>query len=211
MINAQPQRPAQTFHQLIERINAGDSLAFDEFFARYDPKVRSVIRNRLRYYHHNLRSLYETGDFSNDIWSTLWQRMPALEVTDEREFFSQLCRITEDKIIDASRKQRARKRDFKREEPIYSGRDGSEGMELASHEPTPSKYAIASELDQAIDSKSANMGEEIQLICRLRKENYSNHEISQATGMHVRKIQRLLKQVFEFCKSYVQEPEPRGK
>lgn len=210
MINAQ-QPPSEAFKELIARIQSGDRMAFDEFFARYDPKVRSVIRNRLRNYHQKLRSLYETGDFSNDIWSTLWQRMPALSVEDESDFFWQLNRIAEDKIIDASRKQSARKRNVAREERIYPGIDGSSGMELASHEPTPSKYAIATELGEAIDSKSANLGEEFQLICRLKKENYSNHEIAQATGMHVRKIQRGLKLIQEKFHSYFQEPGQNGK
>lgn len=210
MINAQ-QPPGEAFKELIVRIQAGDRQAFDEFFVRYDPKVRSFIRNRLRNYHQRLRSLYETGDFSNDIWSTLWQRMPGLHVENETDFFCKLNRIAEDKIIDASRKQKARKRDVAREEPINAGIHGSAGMELASHEPTPSKYAIATELGEAIDSKSANLGEEYQLICRLKKENYSNHEIAEATGMHVRQIQRGLKQIKEKIHSYFQEPGQNGK
>ena len=205
------QQQSVSFTELIDRIKTGDRLAFEEFFARYDPKVRSVIRNRLRSYHHKLRSLYETGDFSNDIWSTLWQRMPALQVQDEKDFLSQLNRITEDKIIDAYRKQNARKRDIARQQPLHSGQDDGAGMELASHEPTPSKYAMATELGEAIDTKSANLGEEIQLICKLKKENYSNLEIAQATGMHVRKIQRGLKVFQNTLRSYFQEPRPDGK
>lgn len=186
---------SDSFEHLITRLNAGDQLAFDEFFLRYDPKVRSFIRNWRRLYHQKLRSLYDTGDFSNDVWSTLWLRIPSMHVANETDFLGYMSQIARDKIIDACRKQYTRKRDVSREMPMYQVDENGPAFEPTSHEPTPSQYAVAEEARETLTNESTILGEDSALIFRMKSENYTNQEIATATGIHPRRVQRILQSI----------------
>ena len=183
-----------SFNLLVNRVRQGDALAWTEFVEKYDPKLRSVIRSRLRMFSRKMRSVYDTCDFSSELWTTLMERLPSLKIQTETDFLTLMNHIAFQKIIDAARKQTAIKRDSNRDLPIYHSSDSFESaIEPRSQEPTPSQYAMAEEVRERLTQEADLMEEDSALIIRLKSQNYTNHEVAEATGMNLRKIQRLLK------------------
>jgi DNA-directed RNA polymerase specialized sigma24 family protein len=99
------------------------------------------------------------------------------------------------KIMDVMRKQMTQKRDSSREISLHEKTDIFRPMDPKSHEPTPSQYAMAEEVRQALTHESDEVDSDSALIMKLKSQNYTNHEISQSTGIHLRKVQRLLKNI----------------
>lgn len=182
------------FGQLVTRIRNGDQDAWEEFHRIYEPKLRSVIRHRLRIINRRMRTVYDTCDFTSELWKTIWVRLPGLQIKDEDDFIGFMTHVAWQKIIDASRKQTTQKRDSNRERSLYDhDPDESCGIEPASQEPTPSQYAMAEEVRNALERESEELDDDSALIIRLKSQDYTNHEVAEATGMHLRKVQRLLK------------------
>lgn len=184
----------ESFGQLVDRIRQGDPSAWDCFVKTYDPKLKSVIRNRLRLMNRRLRSIYDTGDFTSEIWKTLMVRLPSLQINDEAAFMGFMTHVAWQKIIDMSRKQTSRKRDSNRDVSIYDPHMERHSFDPKSHEPTPSQYAMAEEIRQELTRESEAVDGDCALIMKLKSQDYTNHEVAEATGMNLRKVQRLLKQ-----------------
>ncbi len=182
------------FGQLVSRIRSGDKEAWEEFHRIYEPKLRSVIRNRLRIINRRMRTVYDTCDFTSELWKTMWARLPGLQIQNEDDFIGFMSHVAWQKIVDASRKQTTQKRDSNRQRSLYEG-DAEERRipEPASPEPTPSQYAMAEEVRHALERESETLDDDSAIILRLKSQNYTNHEVAEATGIHLRKVQRLLK------------------
>ncbi len=182
------------FGQLVTRIRSGDKEAWEEFHRIYEPKLRSVIRNRLRIINRRMRTVYDTCDFTSELWKTMWARLPCLNIQNEADFINFMSHVASQKIVDVSRKQTTLKRDSKRQRSLYEGDPEERRIpEPASHEPTPSQYAMAEEVRFALEKESATLDDDSAIILRLKSQNYTNHEVAEATGIHPRKVQRLLK------------------
>jgi RNA polymerase sigma factor (sigma-70 family) len=184
----------ERFGQLVTRVRSGDQEAWGEFHRIYEPKIRRVIRNRLRNINKKMRTVYDTCDFTNEFWEVMCVRLPCIQLQNEDDFIEFMSHVAWQKIIDASRKQTTLKRDSNRELSLY-GHDPEDnvGLEPASHEPTPSQYAMAEETRSALERESEALDEDSALILRLKSQDYTNHEVAEATGIHLRKVQRLLK------------------
>ena len=184
-------QPVQSeFLILLEQARQGDSLAWHELHRIYNPKIKRVIRNRLQSINNRVRDLYDTCDFSSELWQVLYSRLPALSINSETDLLSFMCKVAQDKINDATRRRMACKRNSSRTRSLDAADDEPGGMDPPSHEPTPSKYAIAKELSHTIDLESRRMGDEISLIMQLKTQDYTNQEVSAKTGINLRKIQR---------------------
>jgi RNA polymerase sigma factor (sigma-70 family) len=185
-------QPIQSeFLTLLEQARQGDSFAWNELYRIYNPKIKRVIRNRLQSINNRVRDLYDTCDFSSELWQVLYSRLPALSINSETDLLSFMCKVAQDKINDATRRRMACKRNSSRTRSLDAvAADEPGGMDPPSHEPTPSKYAIAKELSHTIDSESRLMGDEISLIMQLKTQDYTNQEVSAKTGINLRKVQR---------------------
>lgn len=182
------------FQMLVDRVKHGDPLAWHQFVEQYDPKLRRVIRNRLRLFSRKMRSVYDTGDFSSELWATLMQRLPSLQIQNESDFLALMNQIAFQKIVDASRKQTAIKRDSNRDRSVIIESDQNVRLfEPQSHEPSPSQYAMAEEVKEQLTQEAGLIEGDSALIIRLKSQNYTNHEVAEATGINIRKIQRVLK------------------
>lgn len=184
------------FGQLVTRVRGGDHEAWDEFHRLYEPKLRSVIRNKLRIADGRVRNIYDTCDFSSELWRLLWVRLPVIQIRNEEDLFSFMTDLAKKKIIDISRKQHAQKRDSKRQRLLDYDAEGATSTQLKSHEPTPSQYAMAEETLDKLERESKALNDDSALILQLKsRQNLTNHEVSEATGMDMRKVQRLLKKL----------------
>jgi DNA-binding IclR family transcriptional regulator len=52
---------------------------------------------------------------------------------------------------------------------------------------------MAEEVRERLTHEAGLIESDSALIIRLKSQNYTNHEVAEATGMNLRKIQRLLK------------------
>ena len=183
-----------SFVNLVDRVRQGDPLAWEFFVKTYDPKLKSVIRNRLKLMNRKMCTIYDTADFSSELWKTLMVRLPNLQISDEADFMGFMSHVAWQKILDVSRKQTAHKRDSNRAYSMNDPHLGYANMDPASHEPTPSQYAMAEEVRLALTKESEIVDSDSAIIMRLKSQDYTNYEVSQKTGMNLRKVQRLLKQ-----------------
>lgn len=181
---------------LVDRVRQGDAFAWEELHRIYNPKLRRVIRAKLRAMNNRVRDLYDTCDFSSELWGVLYSKLPSLQISSESDLLGFLTKAAQDKICDATRRQTASKRNSSRTCSLESSADeDSGGIEPPSHEPTPSKYAMANELTDAIHSQCNEMGFDSSLIMQLKTQHYTNQEVSEQTGIHVRKVQRVVNEL----------------
>ena len=174
---------------LFARAREGDQEAWRALFARCYPKVIRVIRRRLNGSSMAMRSLYDSADFANDVWKSLAAKSDRFDFPTEDQLMAFLTQEAERKLIDEHRRLHTQKRDVEREVRVEAV--GSKGLPLAlrSPDPTPSQVAQRDEARQRLmDGKS----EDQRLVIELRDHGYTNEEISERTGWHIRKVQRFL-------------------
>ena len=179
----QPDSSIPDDNGLFARARAGDQAAWTELFETYYPKVIRVIRRKLN--SPSIRSLYDSTDFASDVWKSLAANADRLDFPTMDSLMGFLVKVAENKLADEMRRQSTRKRDRNRDRP------DSDQRALASSDPTPSAFAQERErLDQILGRADDEQGRE---VIRLKRLGYSNEEIAERLGWHVRKVQRFLK------------------
>jgi RNA polymerase sigma factor (sigma-70 family) len=175
---------------LLVRARAGDQEAWEELFRTCYPKVVRVVRRKL---YPPMRSLYDSTDFASDVWKSLAAKFDRFDFASIDSFMAFLKQAAEQKVIDEYRRRHTLKRDVDLERPLDSG-NGHDASALASGEPTPSQVAQASEgWEQLVAGLSTPERE----VVDLKRQEYTNEEISERTGWHVRKVQRFLKDLHD--------------
>jgi RNA polymerase sigma-70 factor (ECF subfamily) len=177
--------------ELFARAQAGDQLAWEELVRRCWPKVLRVVRRRLNT---PMRSLYDSTDFANDVFKSLIADSGRLEFASFGALEAHLARVARDKVIDEYRRQYRDKRDLARNRPLETDEEHSGVGELPAHQPTPSQFAQARE---AHDRILSGRTPEDRAVIELKLQDYTNEEAASETGLHVRKVQRLLKRVYD--------------
>src|SRR6266496_3280158 len=101
--------------ELLARIQSGDEQAARELLARYESKVRLVVRRQLP---RLLRSRFDSIDFLQSVWGSFFRRirMGPSEFEDSRHLVAFLARAARNKVIDEYRRAGSRKQDMHREE-----------------------------------------------------------------------------------------------
>jgi RNA polymerase sigma factor (sigma-70 family) len=177
---------------LFARARAGDQAAWEELFRTCYPKVVRVVRRKL---YPPMRSLYDSADFASDVWKSLAAKCERFDFPSIDSLMAFLKQAAEQKVIDALRQRRTDKRDMTRERRIdASDRHGLDAGQLASGGPTPSQVAQADDVRELL---RARLTQEECDVLQMRDEGYTNEEISQRTGWHLRKVQRFLKNLHE--------------
>lgn len=181
-------RSSEGLDGLFARARAGDQAAWRELFETCYPKVVRVIRRKLNGAS-AMRSLYDSTDFASDVWKSLAAKSDRFDFQTVGALVAFLTQAAEQKLIDEQRRLHTQKRDIARERPI-TGMAGEAQADLASADPTPSQFAQAREVREWL--LAGQDGEERQVI-ELRDQGYTNEEIAERTGWHLRKVQRFLK------------------
>src|SRR3954453_606312 len=129
--------------ELIARARAGDQAAWEELFRTCYPKVIRVVRRKLD---RPMRSLYDSSDFVSDVMKSLAANLDRLDFPSIRSLIAFLAQAAEQKVIDEYRRRHTLKRDITRERAMVTA-DGIDlkPTALASHDPTASQVAQASE------------------------------------------------------------------
>ncbi len=171
---------------LMARARAGDNAAWEELFHTCYPKVIRVVRTRLN---PPMRSLYDSTDFASDVMKSLAENLDRLDFDSIDSLMAFLAQVARQKVIDEYRKANTLKRKIDRQQPL-AATDASGGAGLASGSPTPSKFAQADETHAGLLHGTSREQRE---IIEMRRDGYSNEEISRRVGWNIRKVQRYLR------------------
>lgn len=173
---------------LFARARDGDDAAWEQLVDQCYDKVRRVVGRRLD---RRLRTVFDSTDFTNAVFMSLVAKSNRFEFKTIQELRGFLMEAAKQKVIDEFRRQHRQKRDIDRQQPIAGGHgDDDFGYELPGSDPTPSQVAQGHEARELI---LAPLDAVTQQVVHLKEMNYSNQEIAGETGLHLRKVQRLLK------------------
>ncbi len=170
---------------LFARARTGDQSAWQALYEACNDKVLRAIRRRLT--QPAMRSLYDSSDFMGDVWKSLAEKPEKFDFATIGQLIAFLATAAERKVIDEHRRLHALRNDVGRDRPIAGG---SAATDLPSGDPTPSQFAQASEAKEIL---FAGQTDQERLILELKGQGYSNDEIAERLGWHVRKVQRFLK------------------
>jgi RNA polymerase sigma-70 factor (ECF subfamily) len=189
-MNPKPDSSDFDSDELIARARAGDQTAWAELFNTCYPKLRRVVRRKLD---RPLRSLFDSTDIAGDVMKSLAANFDRLDFPSLGSLIAFLAQAAEQKVIDEYRRQHTLKRDISRERALVSP-DGTDfkPLALASADPTASQVAQAGEVRERL---LAGQDELKQSVIELRRLGYTNVEIAERIGWHIRKVQRFLKEL----------------
>jgi RNA polymerase sigma-70 factor (ECF subfamily) len=129
----------ETFADLIARVRAGDDRAAADLVRRYEPEIRREVRFLLR--DPFLRRSFDSMDICQSVMGSFFLRAALGEYSLDRpeDLIRLLISMTRNKVVDATRRQRAQRRDHRRATSL-------EAVDVASPTPGPSAVAEGREL-----------------------------------------------------------------
>lgn len=103
-----------SFAELIAQLRAGDSRAAESLVQRYEPEIRREVRMLLR--DPFLRRSFDSMDICQSVMSSFFLRASQGEYDINRpeDLTRLLISMTRNKLVDATRRQRAQRRDHRR-------------------------------------------------------------------------------------------------
>jgi len=140
--------------ELVWKGQRGDPAAINELFTRYIPRMRRVLRIKIRDWQ---RSRIDPEDILQETLLLATRKLGELEVRTHSSILHWLATLADGQIRDRIRYLSAEKRDMRREQRIRlsddSGEESSSGVIVPFPGPTPSQYFERSELEHLIDAK----------------------------------------------------------
>lgn len=171
--------------ELIRQFHAGDSAATARLFGMYNRILRAAVRRRLP---PSLRDLFESRDFSQDVWTALCEtRDRANRFDDSSQFRSYLVEIAVNKVIDAHRRIRTVRRGGGTREALGP---------VPGREPTPSQHAIVGERWESLSKMLPPA--HVEIVERL-KEGFTVQEVAEMLGVSCRTVGRVVKRTRRLC------------
>jgi RNA polymerase sigma-70 factor (ECF subfamily) len=129
------------FRDLITRVRAGDEEAARELVRLYEPTIRRTVRVRL--VDPRLRRLLDSMDVCQSVFGSFFVRaaLGQYDLEDPQQLLKLLVSMSRKKLIDYERRERAARRDVRRDRGAAAIEYG-----LAAEEPSPSHEVAAREL-----------------------------------------------------------------
>jgi RNA polymerase sigma-70 factor (ECF subfamily) len=130
-----------TATELLRRVRHGDGDAAAELVRRYEPQIRLEVRLRLR--DRRLRRLFDSMDICQSVLSSFFLRAAAgqCELEKPEQLLGFLIAMTRNKLAFLVRRQRAQRRDYRREQEA-----DSTTTRIAAADTTPSDLVAGEEL-----------------------------------------------------------------
>lgn len=167
---------------LEDRIRQGDAAALVAYLEAQRPPLLAYIRRRLGA---ALARKVEAEDIFQEMSVRAVAALPSLEL-GERDPFSWLCQVAEQRLIDAFRRFGAEKRDMRREVPIDAGSsDEQEGLIalLVASLTSPSMAVARDHRQQKLLEALERLPRDAREAIRLRyMENLPSKEIAEKLG-----------------------------
>jgi RNA polymerase sigma-70 factor (ECF subfamily) len=153
------------FLSLIARVRGGDEGAAAELVRRYEPEIRREVRFLLRDPH--LRRALDSMDICQSVMASFFARAALGEYDLDRpdNLLRLFVTMTRNKVADASRRQRAQRRDSRRISSLGA-------VDVAASSPSPSEAVSGKELLDAFHERFTP--EERHLAdCRAKGEEWA--------------------------------------
>jgi RNA polymerase sigma-70 factor (ECF subfamily) len=130
-----------SYTALIGRVRAGDDAAAAEIARRYEPEIRREVRLRLR--DPRLRRAFDSMDVCQSVLASFFARAADGQFGLDRpqDLLRLLLTMARNKLVRQVRRQRANRRDGRRNEP-----DGARALEAVAVDESPSRHASGREL-----------------------------------------------------------------
>ena len=132
------------FDELIRRVRAGDDEAAAELVRRYEPELRREVRIWLT--DPALCRVLDSMDICQSVFGNFFARaaLGQFELDDPNEVFRLLATMAQNRLTDLARRQRAQRRDVRREISLDAA--AARGVEPATRDPSPSRIIAGREL-----------------------------------------------------------------
>jgi len=162
----------EPFASLIARVRVGEQRAATELVTRYEPEIRREVRFLLR--DPLLRRTFDSMDICQSVMGSFFLRAALGEYDIDRpeDLIRLLIRMTRNKVVDATRKQRAKCRDHRRATNI-------ETVDVESVTPTPSQVAEGREMLAAFRER---LNDEERRLADLRSQGEEWIDIARVMG-----------------------------
>jgi RNA polymerase sigma-70 factor (ECF subfamily) len=160
------------FRELIARVRAGDEQAATQLVRRYEPEVRREVRFLLR--DPFLRRSFDSMDICQSVMSSFFLRaaLGEYDLGRPEDLVRLLVSMTRNKVVDATRRQRAQRRDHRRSTSL-------EAVDIAADIPSPVQVAEGREL---LDAFRGKLSEEERRLADLRANGKEWADIAGEVG-----------------------------
>jgi RNA polymerase sigma-70 factor (ECF subfamily) len=162
------------FVDLLRRIRAGDARAAADLVRQYESVVRLEVKMRMT--DPRLRRLFDSMDLCQSVMASFFVRAAAgqYELAEPKDLVRLLVGMARNKVAFQARKQHARRRDQRREQPV-----DPEHFDPADTGPTPSQIVCGEDLLRAFRQR---LSAEEQDLAERRARGEGWEEIAAALG-----------------------------
>ncbi len=166
----------RSFHELIERVRAGDQEAAAALVEHYEPEIRREVRFRLT--DRKLRTVIDSVDVCQSVFGNFFVRatLGQFHLERPRQLLELLVTMARNKVIDWHRRERARGRGRREGVAALHRLDGDEPADPG---PTPSEFAGHKELVKEVRKRLTTEERE---LAEARHAGRSWDEISAERG-----------------------------
>ena len=152
---------------LVRQAQAGESRALDELLARYQDRLRRIVRVRLGA---RLRANLESMDIVQEAMIVAARKLEDADLSTPGATLNWLAKIAERKIHDAHDYFTAGKRDRGREAAFQLEIGGeSIGWSPPGSDPSPSEVAASAEVREIVDDALTELSEDQREVILLRQ------------------------------------------
>jgi len=164
--------PEETFADLIARVRGGDERAAADLVRRYEPEIRREVRFLLR--DPFLRRSFDSMDVCQSVLGSFFLRaaLGEYDLNRPEDLIRLLISMTRNKVVDATRRQRAQRRDHRRSTSL-------DAVDLAATTPSPSQVVEGREMLAAFRER---LSSEERKLADLRAAGREWADIAQDVG-----------------------------
>ena len=178
----------RTFRGLLDEVRSGSQEAAWELVETYGPHVHRYVR---RVMHRSLRSKFDSLDFVQIMWASLFREPGKLSGFDQpEEFIAYLVTLAKNKVFNELRRRTAPRYDIGREQQYPN--DSVACGEIRQQPPTPSAVAIAKERWVHLVS---NQNQTVQSVVTMRLRGNTFDEIAEKLQIHERTARKAIAQL----------------
>jgi RNA polymerase sigma factor (sigma-70 family) len=137
-----------SFRDLIRRVRLRDEAAAAELVHRYEPAIRTVIRAQLT--DQSLRRLFDSMDICQSVLANFFVRaaLGEFELDDPQHLLALLTTMARNRLQDYISKQKAARRDYRRQEKVVSDEADVVDPRPGSHEVVANQELLAKVFEQ---------------------------------------------------------------
>ena len=134
---------SDAFHELMNRVQAGDAEAAAELVRHFEPEIRLEVRVRLRVQDARVRRLLDSMDITQSVLASFFAGVAVGRFTPRhpRQLLGLLLTMTRNKLLTQVRDQRRQRRDIRRVQSIDVA-----VHDVAATGETPSQFVAGDEL-----------------------------------------------------------------